>query len=147
MTPRDNAGIEGLVTTLTKSVEDLESQLTDTHITLEGMSERLKGYVSQADAEENVRSVRKWLAGLLVGGMIVASTLGATLYLNHGVTCGVRSILVLAQSASTRNPLPADLSPEARAEAEARRENARQFYSDALDKLNIIWPCAGESSP
>lgn len=126
------------------ALEDVSGELADLRVEIENLPRK---YLPRLEANQKARTFRKWIAGLMVGGVVVAATLGSVVFLNHGVTCGVRGILVSAQSASTRNPLPADLSPEARAQAEARRAEASKFYKESLDKLNILWPCSGESTP
>lgn len=102
-------------------------------------------YLPRSEAQEKADRARNWIVGLMIGGVALVICVATMLYLNHGVTCGVRGILVSAETASTRNPLPSDLSPEARAQAEGRRTEAAQFYRESLDRLNIIWPCAGET--
>ena len=126
------------------ALEQVSTELVDLRVEIEQLPDK---YIPRIEANEKAREIRKWLAGLLIGGVVVASSLGSVLYLNHGVTCGVRGILVSAQTAGTRNPLPADLSDTQREEALRRRAEANEFYSDALDRLNIIWPCAGEKAP
>lgn len=122
----------------------LTNELADLRVEVETLPNR---YIPRDEANKKARVIRKWFVGLMIGGVLTSMTVGSVLYLNHGVTCGVRGILVSAQTSSMRNPLPADLTPEARAEAERRREMANEFYKESLDKLNIIWPCAGETTP
>lgn len=55
-------------------------------------------------------------------------------------SCALRGILELAQTASTRNPLPPGLSPEQQATIESQRARATEFYSRALS-LVADYPC------
>lgn len=95
----------------------------------------------QAGMLQSVRSRGKWMVVVLA---LLGLTLGYTTYSNHQTTCGVHGILIQARTASLRNPVPADLPPEQKAFVEAQREQASEFYADALDGLTLLWGCSGE---
>lgn len=95
----------------------------------------------QTRALESVRSRGKWVIVVLV---LLAMTLGYTTFSNHQTTCGVHGILIQAQTASLRNPVPADLTPEQKAFVQGQREQATKLYKDALDGLTLLWGCSGE---
>lgn len=139
---------EALILSVNKNIEKLEEELGGTQDQLEGVNQKLdrlpEDYIPRTEAEIKATRVRRVLAGIIAGVVLIASLFGTILYLNHSVTCGVRGILVSAQHSSTRNPLPDTLSEQDRERIEAQREQARQFYNESLERLNIIWPCAGE---
>ena len=127
-----------------ESMEAIEEDLGNLRVEISQLPDK---YIPRVEADEKADKIRKGLVLVLTIITLIASTLGAVIYLNHGVTCGVRGILVSAQTASARNPLPTTLTDTQRAEALAQRERARVFYKDALERLDIIWPCDGEKAP
>lgn len=137
--------------TLIKSVQQLNQSNENLAIEVADLSAKVaesdKKYVKKEAAKEKEAKAKKILAGLVIGGIITASSVGFTLFLNHGTTCGLRGIIISAQSSSTRNPLPDTLDPNTRAFVEKQREDSREFYRRSLDRLNIIWPCSGETTP
>jgi hypothetical protein len=142
---------EAMVTATNQKIDGLQTDLEETQDALLKVARSIedlpKKYIPRTEAEIKADRVKKWIAGIVIGGVLLATTLGSMLYLNHGVTCGVRGILTSAQSSASRNPLPADLSDVQREYYEAQRARSRVFYKESLDRLNIIWPCAGESAP
>lgn len=125
-----------------KIMEEAVGDIVDLKVEVNNLPSK---YLPRSEAQEKAERARNWIVGLLAGGVALVMCVATMLYLNHGVTCGVRGILVSAETASLRNPLPNDLSPEQRKLAEERRIEAGQFYKESLDRLNIIWPCAGET--
>ena len=83
---------------------------------------------------------RAAVAGLALASVLVASLAGLTLFLTHQTTCGARGVIILARTNIERTPVPTD--PE-RIE---RRTQSLAFYAEALPKLKILWPCAGETA-
>lgn len=132
------------VNQLNASNEDLAGDVTDLRTEISNLP---KKFLPRDEAEVKSERAKKVIAGLAIAGLLVASVVGFVLYLNHGTTCGVRGILISAQTSSTRNPLPENMSPELRDLVIRQREQARTFYSESLDHLNIVWPCSGESTP
>lgn len=133
------------LTALVASVDQLNNQLDGTQKSLDQVNARLdslpENYIPRDEAKEKARIVRRWIGGMLVGGAFVAGTLGVTLYTTHETTCGVRGVLLLAQTASSRNPIPADLDPASRERVESQRAQATAFYDNALEELPILWGC------
>lgn len=132
-------------TALVTAVNQLNDKLEATQVSLDEINDRLDTlpdrYLPRKEAELKAGKVKKLLAGLLVGGLLVASTVGLTMYLTHQSTCAVRGVLELAKTSTARNPIPADLDPESRARVESQRAQAAAFYTDALERLPILWGC------
>lgn len=142
--PESFATLIQSVQQLHESNEGLATEVADLAATVATNDER---YVKKEAAEIKETRAKRILAGLLAGGLVVALSVGFTMYLNHGTTCGLRGIIISAQSASNRNPLPDTLDPGTRAFVEKQRQDSVEFYSRSLDRLNIIWPCSGETTP
>lgn len=123
------------VNELNSSNEELAGEVVDLR------AEIARKYLPRAEAKQQATRIRKWIVVVAGTGILVAATVGVTMYLNHETTCGVRGVLTLAQTTSTRNPIPNDLSVEERARVETQREAASQFYDGALEKLPILWEC------
>lgn len=127
------------------SLDKLNLKLDSTQKSLDHINERLdalpEDYIPRDEAKNKARRIRAWIIGLGVGGVLLASTLGISLYASHKTTCGVRGIISLASTSTTRNPIPADLDPESRARVEAQRAQAAAFYDDALKELPVLWGC------
>lgn len=132
------------VNQLNASNEDLVGEVVDLRAEIGNLPDK---YLPRDEAEVKAERAKKAIAIMALAGLLVASVVGFVLYLNHGTTCGVRGILISAQTSSTRNPLPENMSPELRDLVIRQREQARTFYSESLDHLNIVWPCSGESAP
>lgn len=141
----DLAAIQSALEGLNERLKETNASTVLTNIKLDEQNAKLADLDAKLPDFVQQSRFRRVTASLVIAGMAVASLLGVTLYLNHQTTCGIRGVLVLAQTTSTRNPLPADLSPEERARAEMQREQAAEFYSKGLEKLDILWSCAGES--
>lgn len=140
---------EALIVSVNQNIGKLEEELGGTQDQLESVNAKLdrlpKEYIPRTEAEIKATRVKRALAGIVAGIVVIVSLFGTVLYLNHSVTCGVRGILVSAQHSATRNPLPDTLSDQERERIEAQRDQAKQFYAESLERLNIIWPCAGET--
>jgi uncharacterized coiled-coil protein SlyX len=130
---------------LVATIGQLNDQLESAQASLDQVNARLdrlpENFIPRDEAKEKARKVRRWITGLGVAGMFVAGTLGITLYTTHETTCGVRGVLILAKTASSRNPIPADIPDSERARVEAQRAQAAAFYNNALEKLPILWGC------
>jgi hypothetical protein len=102
---------------------------------------------------ERLRKV--WPGVLLVLVAVVGFAVSATLLISAGNTrqqekidtcrqindhavAPLRTLLALAQSASSRNPLPPGLSDDQRAYYENQRRQADDFYRKALDAAKPI---------
>lgn len=139
--PESLATLIKAVQQLNESNEGLATEVADLAAKV---AENDRHFVRKSDAEKKATKFKKAMIGIVIGGLAVASCVGITLDLNHSTTCGVRAILTSAKSASARNPLPETLTPEERTNVETQREQAQQFYTDSLNHLHILWPCAGE---
>lgn len=129
---------------LNQSNEDLAADVAALVVTV---AESDKKYVKKDVAEKKAVRFKQVIIGIVIAGMGVASCVGFTMFLNHGTTCAVRGILISARASSNRNPLPDNLDPGLRQLVEQERRDAQVFYERSLDKLNIIWPCSGETVP
>ncbi len=61
-------------------------------------------------------------------------------------TCALKGVLELAQSTSTRNPVPPGLDPDLRTLVEQSRATAASFYDTALSDLNATLTQLGRDS-
>lgn len=128
----------GEVEAVLAAVEGLRGQVELQTKATKTQNEKLE---DQTRALESVRSRGKWVIVVLA---LLAMTLGYTTFSNHQTTCGVHGILIQAQTASLRNPVPADLTPGQKAFVQGQREQATKLYKDALDGLTLLWGCSGE---
>lgn len=137
--------------TLIKAVQQLNQSNEGLAVEVAELTARVaesdEKYVKRTEAEKKAIRFKQAIVAITIAGLGVAGCVGATLFLNHGTTCGLRGIIISAQSSSTRNPLPDTLDPQTRAYVEKQREDSREFYKRSLDRLNIVWPCSGETTP
>jgi hypothetical protein len=136
---------EAVITTLNEKLDKLDDRMDRTQDGLNRVASELvnlpENFVQREEAEIRTKRVRNWLIGLGMSGLLVATTLGVTLYTTHQTTCGVRSVLLLAKSAANRNPIPPDLPPDQLKSVEDQRAKAAEFYTNALQKLPVLWGC------
>lgn len=139
---------ESMVTAVNQKIDRLQESFDETQDSLvevvDGLAKIPQDYIPRTEAELKTEKVRKWIVGMLAGIVLIVASLGGTLYLNHQATCGVRGVLTLAQSSSTRNPIPDSTPPEQRVQIQRQRDQAAEFYHDALSQLPILWACSGE---
>lgn len=133
------------LTALVEAVNQLNGKLDETQESLDKIDARLDNlpaeFLPRDEAKDKADRIKKMIAGVVVAGVMVASIVGLTLRLNHGTTCAVRSILITLST--PRQPLPPIDSPNYAIEVE-RRARTHDLLEDSLEKLNIIWGCAGE---
>lgn len=130
---------------LVETIGQLNKELESTQASLNRIDTRLdklpEKYLPRDEATVKADRIKKMIAGVLFVMLLMASTVGVSLYLTHQSTCGVRGVLELAKTSTTRNPIPSDLDPESRSRVESQRAQAAAFYTQALNRLPILWGC------
>ena len=101
MAPDD--GIEALVLSVNQTVHSLESQLEETQEALDKMNERLKGFLPRKEANDKADVVRKWFAGVIIAGMIVAASAFTGWMVNHRAVDKAQAAAEQSQAAAEKS--------------------------------------------
>lgn len=132
------AQLERMLTELIGSNADLSETIHERNVLVAAQGKDLSTIKTSLGAFVPWSRFRTFVITIGIAGLMVAGTLATALSLNHRTTCGVRGVLLLAQSSVLARPEPTD------EESVSRRDGALDFYDESLDKLKILWPCAGE---
>lgn len=115
--------LKAMVMSVVKGMETLEEELSVTREGLGDVLEQLKSFISRDEAEEKALAVRKWIAGVIIAGFVVAISAFTGWYTNRNLLqdrCRVtRTDLrtIVSEAVVERKPSPS-ATPEIVAQVE-----------------------------
>lgn len=153
----DQPDLHSLAGTLADLGADIASQnqrIGEQNALITRQNEQLKKFVPRSRLWLTVAALVVAVA-VSIGVLVVAFHRSATDRDEaiHRNACALRGVLSQAQSAGSRNPLPASLDADSRAFVEESRKRAQEFYTSALADIDATLhdlggpPCANPIVP